>query len=129
MKKRFVGKKRLANYERGPNRTLNLYLTVFLLYSTYMVFILKKKKKTYMYTYIHILFIYTFKIYIYIYYIFIYLICIYYIHIKMFLYVYRIIKQSFWMSNTIRASNIPNILVIAVTACNDYVNFVFPHSS
>lgn len=54
MKKRFVGKKRLANYERGPNRTLNLYLTVFLLYSTYMVFILKEK--TYMYTYIHILF-------------------------------------------------------------------------
>lgn len=71
MKKRFVGKKRLANYERGPNRTLNLYLTVFLLYSTYMVFILKKKKKTYMYTYIHILFIYTFKIYIYILYIYI----------------------------------------------------------
>lgn len=128
MKKRFVGKKRLANYERGPNRTLNLYLTVFLLYSTYMVFILKKKKR-HICTHIFIFYLYTHLRYIYIYYIFIYLICIYYIHIKMFLYVYRIIKQSFWVSNTIRASNIPNILVIAVTACNDYVNFVFPHSS
>lgn len=60
MKKRFVGKKRLANYERGPNRTLNLYLTVFLLYSTYMVFILKKKKKD---IYVHI---YSYFIYIHI---------------------------------------------------------------
>lgn len=84
MKKRFVGKKRLANYERGPNRTLNLYLTVFLLYSTYMVFILKKD--IYVYIYSYFIYIYIYNI-LYIYYIFIYLICIYYIHIKMFLYV------------------------------------------
>lgn len=57
MKKRFVGKKRLANYERGPNRTLNLYLTVFLLYSTYMVFILKKKKDIYVHIYSYFIYI------------------------------------------------------------------------
>lgn len=80
MKKRFVGKKRLANYERGPNRTLNLYLTVFLLYSTYMVFILKKKKR-HICTHIFIFYLYTHLRYIYIYIIYLYILYVYIIYI------------------------------------------------